>query len=689
MGEARRGVMHPVVREVVGACPLDCPDACSWVVGIDGGGRAVSLRGNPAHPITRGGLCPKVNPWLEHAADPTRLLHPLRRNGPKGSGQFEQISWDEALTLIAERFESIVAEHGAEAIWPYDGTGTLGVLQGSGSVPRLWQVLGTSVHHLSICTISGFLGLEYAMGTTATVAPEDLVHAGTILLWGTNTLTTNRHLWPFVEQARVNGATVVSIDPVRHRTAQRSDQHIAIRPGTDSAFALGLCHVIARTALDADFLERNCSGWPEFEATLAGWTPDRVSAECGVDASIVVELGERLARQGPVAIRLGQGMQRHRFGGQAARVIASIPALTGDHGRLGGGLLYSVNVEAFDGDAVSRFDLAPPDRRLLVMTMLARHLRDADPPVKALFVTNANPVVSNPASADVRAELARDDLFTVVFDAFVTDTARYADLVLPSTLQTEHLDLVASYGHLYVQWNEPAVPPPGECVSRTELLRRLAARLGLDEPALYASDLELAADALSGEPWASAGLGVDDLRAAGWMRIPGTDDFGIGRPTSADGTPWFSFASDRAERDGHGRLPNHRRATEAADGPPGTFALIAAASAAHVNSTFAGVAHAAARRAEPTVTICAAEARSLGLVAGQLVEVANDRGGFVARLAVDDTPRAGVAFMTKGSWIAAFPDGRCINDTVAERPSDMGAGAVYHDNRVTLRPVAS
>ncbi|MFN8023012.1 MAG: molybdopterin-dependent oxidoreductase [Acidimicrobiales bacterium] len=677
-------------REVIGGCPLDCPDACSWVVTVDGDGRAVSLRGNPHHPITRGGLCPKVNPWLEHAADPTRLLHPLRRTGAKGSGRFERISWDEAIATIADRFTRIVGEHGAEAIWPFDGTGNLGALQGSGSVPRLWQVLGTSVHHLSICTIAGFLGLQYAMGDTTTLDPEDLVHARTILLWGTNTLTTNRHLWPFVDEARARGAHVVAIDPVRHRTADRCDEHVAIRPGTDAAFALGLCHVIARTRIDQGFLDHYCTGWDEFEPSLAEWTPERVAAECGVDAEIVVALGERIATQGPVAIRLGQGMQRHRFGGQAARVVASIPALTGDHARLGGGLLYSVSVEALDGEALSRFDLGPSDRRLLVMTMLAHHLRTADPPVKALFVTNANPVVSNPASADVRAELARDDLFTVVFDAYLTDTARYADLVLPSTLQTEHLDVVASYGHLYVQWNEPAVAPPGECLSRTEMLRRLAAALGLDEPALYDTDLDLARAALSGERWRAAGVGVDELRAAGWMRIPGTEAYGVG---TGSGKPFgtasgrFELASETAQRDGHGRLPEHRPAREAVAGPPGTFALIAAASAAHVNSTFAGVEHAAARRAEPTVTICTADAAALGLVDGQRVEVLNDRGGFVARLHVDDAPRAGVAVSTKGAWTTAFADGRTINDTVAERASDMGAGAVFHDNRVIIRPI--
>jgi anaerobic selenocysteine-containing dehydrogenase len=679
-----------VPHDVIGACSLDCPDACSWVVTVDDTGTAVKLRGNDDHPYTRGGLCTKVNPWLDFAADPSRLLHPLRRTGPKGAGQFERISWEEALATIAARFRTIIDEDGGNAIWPFVGTGNLGYLQGSGATPRFWHAIGAAHHHLSICAISGHLGIEYTTGHTAGIDPEDVVHARTILLWGANTLTTNQHLWPFVEEARRRGARVIVIDPARHRTAERADQHVAPRVGTDTALALGLCHVIAATALDEAFLEEHTVGWPEFAASLAAYSPAAVAQICDVPADVIVALGQRIATAGPVAIKVGQGMQRHRFGGQAARAVSCIPALTGDHRRRGGGLLYGTGPAfGLNTARLSRIDLRPPERRLLVMTRLARELQRTDPPVRALFISAANPVASNPDQLSVREQLAREDLFTVVFDAYRTDTADFADIVLPSTLQTEHTEVVDSYGHLYLHWNEPAVAPPGECVSTTELMRRLATAMGCTDPALQASDLELAADLLDAPTWRHAGIGVEELRAAGWLRIPGTEPyrpFAHGFPTASGR---FELASDRAERDGHGRVPHYVAPREAADDTPGTFALIASASHHAVNSVFAGIERNVVRSGEPTVTIAEPDAIANGLAGGDLVEVANARGSFVARLAVGPSARPGIAVTTKGSWTKVFVGGRSVNATTMERNSDMGAGAVYHDNRVTIRPVAA
>ena len=676
-------------RDVIGACPLDCPDGCSWWVTVDDHGRATGLRGNPEHPHTRGGLCIKVSPWLDFASDRSRLLHPLRRTGPKGNGEFEQISWEEALSTIAERFRSIIAEHGGNAIWPFTGTGNIGYLQGSGATPRFWHAIGAARHHLSICATSGFLGLECTAGTTAGMDPEDVVHVRTLLLWGTNTLTSNRHLWPFVEQARANGARVVVVDPIRHRTAERADQHVAPRPGTDTALALGLAHVVAGTGPDLAFLQARTVGWPEFSAMLAEHTPQRVAEICDVPADVIVELGQRIATVGPLAIKLGQGMQRHRYGGQAARTISCLPALTGDYGRRGGGLVYSTGPAfGLNTTKLSRPELAPPDRRLLVMTRLARELDRDDPPVRALFISCANPVVSNPDQVRVRAQLARDDLFTVVFDAFLTDTARYADIVLPSTLQTEHTEVMESFGHLYLNWNEPAVAPPGECVSTTELMRRLARAMGCTQPALFASDVELAADLLDAPRWRDAGIGVDELRAAGWVRVPGTEPyrpFDDGFPTASGR---FELASERAERDGHGRLPHHLPPREAAQGAPGTFALLAPASRFHVNSVFAGLDRNVERSGEPSVTICAADAVANGLTAGAVVRVANSRGAFLARLVIGSAARPGTALSTKGGWLRSFLGDGSINATVMERNSDMGAGAVFHDNRVSITTVA-
>jgi anaerobic selenocysteine-containing dehydrogenase len=675
-------------REVVGACPLDCPDACSWVITVDDDGHARKIRGNPAHPHTRGALCVKVNPILDFLGDPSRLLHPMKRIGPKGQGRFERITWDEALQTMASRLREILDTDGGDAIWPYDGCGTVGFMQGVAARHRFWNAIGAAGHLPSICSISGHVGLSYTSGTAAGMDPEDVVHARTILIWGSNTLTSNQHFWPFVEQARANGAHVVVVDPIRHRTAARADEHVALRAGTDVAFALGLCHVIAASGgTDESFLRTRTLGADEFLDSLADYKPEVVADTCGVPVEQIVGLGRRIAAGGPTAIKVGQGAQRQQAAGQTLRAISCIPALTGDYVRAGGGLVYSTG-DAYRYNTVkySRPDLRPGKRRTLIMTRIGRELSRTDPPVRALFVTAANPVVSNPDQRAVRAGLSREDLFTVVFDAYMTDTAAYADLVLPSTLQPEQNELMDSYGHLYANWNEPAVAPPGEAISRTELMRRLAAAMNLSEPALFASDHELAADLLDSEPWTSAGVTFADLRAAGFLRIPGTESY---RPFAArfpTGSGLFEFASARAANDGHGRVPHYTPPPESGTGRAGAFDLITPAGHHYVNSTFAGIARNVARSGEPTVTVCADDAVANGLVEGALVRVANERGAFVARLAVGPAARPGVAVAPKGAWTAQFVDGWSVNATTREADSDMGCGAVYHDNRVTITP---
>lgn len=644
-------------HDVIGACPLDCPDACSWVVTVDDDGRAVKLRGNGGHPHTRGGLCVKVNPYLARTSSPRRLLHPMRRTGPKGDGRFERISWDAALAVLAERITDAIDRHGGEAIWPFDGTGNVGYLQGGGAPARLWQVLGASHHHMGICSISGHGGMSYTTGTTAGMDPEEIVAARLVLLWGANTLTSNQHLWPFVEEARRAGAHVAVIDPVRTRTAARADEHLAIRPGTDAALALGLAHVVvADGGADQAFLDRWTLGWPELRAHLDRYDPERVAGICDVPAERIVALGRRIASTRPTAIKLGQGMQRHAGGGQTARAVSCLPAITGDYHRRGGGLVYSTSpAYQLASAALARKDLRPGPVRTLSMTLLGRELARTDPPVTVLFVSGANPVVSNPDQTAVRHGLRRDDLFTVVFDAFQTDTADHADLLLPSTLQTEHTEVMESFGHLYLNWNEPAVAPPGECLSRTELMRRLAARLGRREPELAASDHELAADLLSAPLWRDAGITVDVLRRRGWVRVPGTDPyrpFATGFPTRSG---LVELASERADHDGHGRLPDHRPPIEAVAGGAGPaggvsagFALLAPASHWHVNSVFAGEDEVVDRSGPVEVTVCPKDAAELGLPAGTEVDVGNDRGSFRAVLRVGEAARPGVAVTTKG-----------------------------------------
>jgi len=677
--------------DVIGACALDCPDTCSWVVTV-ADGVPVRLRGNPDHPFTRGGLCTKVAPYLEYAASPQRLLYPLRRTGPKGSGTFTRISWDEALDEIAGRFAAAVAEDGPQSVWPFAGTGTLGYLQGCGAGgTRLFHALGASRHRVDICSPAGHAGMSYTTGSAAGMDPEDLAHSALVLLWGTNTLTTNLHLWPSVTAARARGAELVVVDPVRTRTAAQADRHLAPRPGTDAALALGVMAELVRLgAADEPYLERWSLGWPQFrDGELAAWSAARAADVCGLDAADVTWLAERIAASRPTGIRTLMGMQRHGGGGAALRALSCLPAVTGDYGRHGGGLCYSTGpAYGLDTAALSRPDLQPdgPTRRLESSSLGRELLERADPPVRALFVWAANPVVSNPDTGRTREGLSRPDLFTVVVDHVLTDTARYADVVLPGTTQLEHADLNTSYSHLYLQWNEPAVPPPGECLAHTEIFRRLAVRMGLTDPALHASDEELAEAALSGGHPSLRGITLADLKKQGWARLAVPEPylpFADGFPTPSGR---FEFRSARGAADGAGEFPGYvapHVTGRRGPAPDGSLELISAAQHYLLNSTFARGPRAAAA-GEPTLTLHPDDARERGVADGTPVRVSTDRGSFTARAVVSDAVRRGVAVSPKGFWPAPGEDG--VNAVTLDRPSDLGDGATFHDIRVQVTP---
>ena len=458
---------------VLGACPMDCPDTCSWIVTVKDG-RAVKLEGDPSHPFTRGVLCNKLDDFVAYTQSPDRLLYPMRRVGPKGAGNFERITWDEALDEIAERFGRVIREFGAEAIWPYVGSGSMGLLQGVyGAGRRLWNVLGASRHLMTICTIAGGVGTGYTLGDNRVgMDPETLRASKLIILWGSNTLTTNHHLWRSITTARRNGAYLVVIDPTRTRTADAADSHLALVPGTDAALALGLLHVVlSEGAEDRDFIDRHTLGWDAFRRRILEYPPSRVAEICGLPVEAIVELGKRLAHTRPTGIRVTMGLQRHGGGGMAVRTISCIPGVTGDWRHAGGGVGY--DTRGFFGvnwKALHRDDLQKTPARTLSMTRLGEGLLEvADPPVKALFIYASNPIASVPHQTKIRRGLARPDLFTVVVEHFRTDTVEYADIVLPTTMQLEHADVQISYGHLYISWNEPAVAAPGECLPTTEI----------------------------------------------------------------------------------------------------------------------------------------------------------------------------------------------------------------------------
>jgi anaerobic selenocysteine-containing dehydrogenase len=661
-------------------------------------GRAVRLQGAREHPFTRGALCVKVNRYLEHAALPDRLLHPLRRVGPKGAGRFARVGWDEALGEIAARWRAIIAEDGPQAIWPYYGTGSLGMIQGlAGAGRRLWNVLGVSQHHLSICMSAGGFATGYTLGDNRIgMDPEGIAEAGLVILWGANPIVTHHHLWKFVEAARRRGGHAVVIDPVRSPTADRADEHLAVRPGTDAALALGLLHVVvSRGAEDRDFIEAHTVGWEAFRSRILEYPPARVAAITGLPAARIEALGERVARTRPTAIRIGPGMQRHAGGGMAVRAITCIPGVTGDWRYPGGGAAY--DTRAFfkaNWQALWRDDLRPPGTRVLAMTRLGEALLElSDPPVRSLLVYGSNPAASVPDQHKVRRGLGRQDLFTVVIDHFQTDTADWADLVLPATMQIEHADLHQAYGHAYLAWNEPAVAPPGECLPNSEIFRRLARALGVTEPCVYDSDLDLARAVLDSDELRLAGITLDALRERGWLRL------GEPQPWAplAKGFPSPSgrleFHSERARAAGLDPLPAYTPPYEGVARDPELarrfpLALVAPAGPHFLNSEFSNLPALRARAGPQRVLLHRDDAAARGLGDGDVARVWNDRGEYLALVEVSDRVQPGLAGGAKGHWPKLNPGGTNITATVMERDADMGRGAVFHDNRVEVAPAA-
>jgi anaerobic selenocysteine-containing dehydrogenase len=679
------------VRHVHGACALDCPDTCAWIVTVQNG-VAVRLEGDRAHPFTRGSLCNKLHGYLDYARSPERLLYPLRRVGPKGTGSFERITWDDAVDEITTRFRDVIAEFGAEAIWPYVGTGNLGLIQGF-SGQRFWNALGASRHAVTICTIAGGHGTGYTLGDNKVgMDPETLRHSKLIVLWGANTLSTNAHLWHSIRMAREQGAFVVSIDPIRTRTAAAADWHLAPVPGTDAALALGLMHVVlAEGAEDREFIAQHTLGWEVFRDRILEYPPERVAEITGLAVADIVTLGRRIAHTRPTGIRLGIGLQRHGGGGMAVRTITCLPGVTGDWRHPGGGASYDTRgFFGVDWPALARDDLRARPARTLSMTRLGEGLLDVtDPPVKALFVYAANPVASTPHQTKVRKGLARPDLFTVVVDHVLTDTARYADLVLPATMQIEHADLLISYGHLYIAWNEPAVPPAGECLSATDIFRRLARAMSLEAPCLYDSDEDIGRQLLaSGHP-SLAGITLDTLKARGSVRLNYPEPFvpfahGFPSPSGK-----LEFVAERMAHVGLDPVAGYTPPNEAAqvDTPLARrypLALIAPANHYFLNSEFAGAASQLRRAGPPQLLVHPDDAATRGLATGQAARIYNDRGAFTATVEVTDRVRRGLVASTKGRWARDAADGATVNATVDERDSDMGGGAVYHDNRVEV-----
>lgn len=665
-----------------GACPHDCPDTCAWEVTVEDG-IATKLAGVKDHPFTRGGLCAKVSHFLERSYSPERVLTPLRRVGPKGTAAFEAIGWDDALEAIAGRLGAIVAEHGGEAVLPYSYTGTQGLLQRSSMDRRFFARLGASRLERTICGSAATAGQLEANGSLVCMRPEDLEHSRLIVLWATNTVVTNLHLWPIVRRAQRAGATVVAIDPLRTRTAAAADWHVQPLPGTDAALALGLMHVIVSAGLhDADYVARHTEGYEQLAGELEAWTPERTAAVTGLAEAEIDALARAYASTRPAAIRRLIGIEHQLEGARAMRTIACLPALTGAWRDRGGGLVGTTAWAAWSGlneVGLARPDLERPGTRSVNMVQLGRALTELQPPVRALVVYNSNPATIAPDSTRVRRGLAREDLYTVVLEHFLTDTAAHADIVLPATTQIEHLDLVPSWGHTYLTLNRPAIAPLGEALPNTEIFRRLAARMGFDEPCFRDSDEELLRTALSDVHGPLADVTLEQLECEGWVAASLPEDW---RPFAVGG---FGTPSGRARLWSDDLPPGW----DPPSGDPGALALLTTKSAHHfLNSQYANLPRHLAAEGEPLLELHPEDAAARAIADGDRVRVFNQRGELWARARVGDVVRPGVAALPSGWWASRSPDGRSANVLTTDALTDRGGGGAFHATRVDVERIA-
>jgi anaerobic selenocysteine-containing dehydrogenase len=670
----------PDIRHSV--CALDCPDACALLVNVDGG-KGSRLRGDPAHPVTRGFLCGKVARYLEREYSPSRLLYPMRRTGAKGEGRFARVTWDEALDEIASRLQSIAAEFGPEAILPYSYAGTMGLLQGGGMDRRFFHRLGASRLDRTICSSAGGAGLTQALGLRYGTEPEQFRHSKLILAWGANILGTNVHLWPFIVEARRNGARFYTIDPRRNRTGAAADKHFFINPGSDTALAFGMMHVMIGEKLhDVDYVTQHTTGFEELARLVADYPPERAAALTGIAKDEIVALAREYATTRPAVIRLNYGVQRSERGAMAVRTIALLPALTGSWKDVGGGLQLSTS-QAFH---LNRAGLERPDlqkrglgreARILNMSLLGQALTETDnPPVKAIVVYNSNPAAIAPNQNAVRRGFQRDDLFTVVLEQFQNDTADFADFVLPATTFLEHTDLYLAYGHYYLQLARPALPAPGETRSNVEVFRALAQRMGFDDPCFADSDEDMIRTLLDSEHPFLRGITLEQLEREHFVRLH----------VAPDGDPFLPFANGgfgtpSGKCDFHAESLEYTPPIESRLGDPGLNArfpleLISPKHDDSMNSTFGNRPENDAATA--TLHIHAADATARGISSGDQVRVHNERGSCLLRAQVNGVVREGVVCAPSVRWASMSADRRSINALTSERLTDLGGGPTFY-----------
>ncbi len=683
------------MRTVTGACHHDCPDSCGWIVTVEDtveGERATKMRGNPDHPFSLGELCPKVNRYLDRVYSPDRVLTPLRRVGAKGDGRFEPITWDAALAEIGAHWTAIVNEHGGEAIMPLWDAGNQSVLA-MHAHERFMGRLGASRMVDSVCGQTAGVGTASTYGSGRGADPMEIRHAKCIVLWGTNTRLTNRHLWPFIEEAKAKGAPVVCIDPLRTMTADSADWFLQPLPGTDVALMLALIHVFVRDGrVDQEYVDQYSSGFDDLAAEAAQWPPSRAAEVCGLTVEDIERLAFVIGTTPPVHFRTVIGAEHREHGAQFFRLLAALPVVLGSWRHRGGGMSRSVGT--FTSDAIGSLGASSSGHgptRSLSQNLVGRWLNDTDlaPRVHSLMIWNFNPLVTLPNAEAIRRGMAREDLFTVVHEVFLTDTARYADIVLPAATHIESDDITPSWGSMHLNWNHAAISPVGESVSNAELFRRLSSAMGFTDADLFATDDELFARALSGGHEFGGGITVDRLRAEGTVRLNIPEDY---RPYAYGGfaTPDSRavLSSDVMEKVGHGRVATYTPAVEGPHGPVAAeFPLSLMTPKVHtrfLNASYSHLPNHGGREGGPYVELSAADAAARGIAAGDDVRVFNHRASLTLPVRIGTTVRPGVVSVPFGWGSADHADGKTANALTSDTPTSYGGGVAYSDTMVEV-----
>jgi anaerobic selenocysteine-containing dehydrogenase len=671
-------------------------------------GVATEVKGDPDHPTTAGVLCTKVSRYVDRTYHPERLLHPMRRVGKKGEGKFERISWSDALDEIAARLKPIAARD-PQAILPYSYCGTMGLVQGEAMAMRFFNKLGASFLDRTVCATAGVTGYKYTIGGSIGTDIEQFQDAKLILIWGGNPIASNLHFWMRAQEAKRRGAKIIAIDPYRSLTAEKCHQHIALMPGTDSALALGMMHVlVTEDLLDHDYIARHTLGFAQLKERALEWTPERTAETCGITVEEVVNLareyGQTAKRGEPVAIRMNYGVQRVRGGGMAVRNIACLPALIGAWRHPAGGVQLSAS-GSFPSNkmALQRPDLLQgrlPDGRIprtinmntIGDDLLKEASAEFGPKIEAVIVYNANPVAIAPDSSKVAQGFAREDLFTVVLEHFQTDSADYADILLPATTQLEHVDAHLAYGHLYMMANNAAIAPLGEAKANTEIFRLLAKHMGFTDPAFDETDDELAAQAFDKRDVRAVHFDWESLKRNGWSKLnmPAAPFAEGGFPTPSGKCEFYSASM---QADGLDPLPAYIANYESVASTPELaarypLAMISPPARNFLNSTFVNVQSLRATEGEPHLDIHPLDAASRGIADQEMVRIFNDRGSFVARARVTPKARAGLVVGLSVWWKKLASDGKNANEVTSQRLTDMGRAPTFYDTLVQVEKAA-